>query len=417
MKKRLIALLMTFTILASLLSVSAAASSDTALRNKITAEFDAYVSSVAKNSNYNAAATQMLRHSLNHGNEFLELGEQDALTASMLSSNLFRAYVIDALTTGIQQMQRKGTEEILIGSTVLGWHDYAYTYNVAQWHNNKDPQNDPHSHFLIEHVDYTEPINQNDKTMVLLVGSAGTHMRITQTDADTYRVQLEVYDSFDFNADYSEESDLGWDTTNSVLISMIGTKYLNPFDWNMSLTFDIALSDSPFTDVNKSDWFYAPVLWAVENKVTSGKTATTFAPYEGCTRAQVVTFLWAANGKPAPAAANNPFTDISESDWYYNAVLWAVENKITGGTSATTFGPYDTCTRAQIGTFLWAANGKPAVQELSGFSDVTEFDWFATPVIWAKEQNITTGIGNGMFAPYNTCTRAEVVTFLYKVYG
>ena len=303
-------------------------------------------------------------------------------------------------------------------STNLGWHDYGYTYNVVQWNKREtDPQVETIIGYLINYVDYTEPLNQNDKTMVLIVGSAGTHMRITKTDADTYRVELEVYDSFDFNADYSQESDLGWDTSTSILISMIGTKYLNPFDWSMKLSFDISLSENPFSDVTKDDWFYSPVLWAVENKVTSGKTDTTFAPYEGCTRAQVVTFLWAANGKPAPQTATNPFTDISEGDWFYAPVLWAVEKGITGGTSATTFGPNDTCTRAQIATFLWAAMGKPPVDDLSGFSDVTDGDWFAAPVIWAKEQNVTTGIGNGKFGPNNTCTRAEVVTFLYKVYG
>ena len=174
---------------------------------------------------------------------------------------------------------------------------------------------------------------------------------------------------------------------------------------------------NPFTDVKESDWFYAPVMWAVQSGVTGGKTATTFAPNEGCTRAQVVTFLWAANGKPMPETTDNPFTDIKEGDWYYNAVLWAVENGITGGTSEHTFSPNATCTRAQIATFLWAAQGKHAVSNLSGFSDVAVADWYATPVIWAKEQGITGGIGDGKFGPNQTCTRAQVVTFLYKVYG
>ena len=174
---------------------------------------------------------------------------------------------------------------------------------------------------------------------------------------------------------------------------------------------------NPFTDVKESDWFYNPVMWAVQSGVTGGKTATTFAPNEGCTRAQVVTFLWAANGKPMPEVTDNPFTDIKEGDWYYNAVLWAVENGITGGTSEYTFSPNATCTRAQIATFLWAAQGKHAVSDLSGFSDVAAADWYATPVIWAKEQGITDGIGGGKFGPNDTCTRAQVVTFLNKVYG
>lgn len=175
-------------------------------------------------------------------------------------------------------------------------------------------------------------------------------------------------------------------------------------------------AENPFDDVKESDWFYKPVMWAVNAKVTGGKTATTFAPAEGCTRAQVVTFLWAANGKPMPKQTAHPFTDINDTDWYYNAVLWAVENGITGGVSENMFGPEQTCTRAQIATFLWAAEGKHAVSDLGGFSDVAAVDWFATPVVWAKERGITDGIGDGRFGPNDTCTRAQVVTFLNKVY-
>ena len=174
---------------------------------------------------------------------------------------------------------------------------------------------------------------------------------------------------------------------------------------------------NPFTDVRESDWFYRPVMWAVQSGVTGGKTATTFAPYEGCTRAQVVTFLWAANGKPAPKTMENPFTDIQATDWYYNAVLWAVEQGITTGISADKFGPDRICTRAQIATFLWAAQGKHAVNASSEFVDVADTDWYATPIIWAKENDVTGGIGNGKFGPNDTCTRAQVVTFLNKVYG
>ena len=175
------------------------------------------------------------------------------------------------------------------------------------------------------------------------------------------------------------------------------------------------IPDNPFTDVLESDWFYGPVLWAVGEGVTGGKTATTFAPNEGCTRAQVVTFLWAANGKPEPTS-ENPFTDVSNDAWYLKPVLWAVENGITTGVTATEFGPDQTCTRAQIATFLWAANGKPAVSGKSEFVDVGDTDWYSTPIIWAKENDITGGIGDGKFGPNDTCTRAQVVTFLKKVY-
>ena len=173
---------------------------------------------------------------------------------------------------------------------------------------------------------------------------------------------------------------------------------------------------NPFTDVMESDWFFEPVLWAVQEGVTGGKTETTFAPNEGCTRAQVVTFLWAANGKPEPTS-ENPFTDVANDAWYLKPVLWAVENGITTGVTATEFGPEQTCTRAQIATFLWAANGKPAVSGKSEFVDVGDTDWYSTPIIWAKENDVTGGIGNGKFGPNDTCTRAQVVTFLKKVYA
>ncbi|MBQ5671999.1 MAG: S-layer homology domain-containing protein [Oscillospiraceae bacterium] len=171
---------------------------------------------------------------------------------------------------------------------------------------------------------------------------------------------------------------------------------------------------NPFTDVEESDWFYAPVLWAVENKVTGGMTETTFGPNANCTRAQVVTFLYAAAGKPEVKANTEPFDDVSEADWFYTPVLWAVENGITGGISATEFGPNQECTRAQVVTFLYAAAGKPLITAGSDFSDVADTDWYAKPVIWAKANNITGGISPTEFGPNNICTRAQVVTFLYK---
>lgn len=172
-----------------------------------------------------------------------------------------------------------------------------------------------------------------------------------------------------------------------------------------------------FIDVYESDYYYTPVLWAVGKGITNGTTPYTFAPLDGCTRAQVVTFLWAANGRRNAQNTQNPFTDVKESDWYYNAVMWAVEQGITTGISADRFGPDQTCTRAQIVTFLYAMQGKPEIKGGSTFVDVADTDWFAKPVIWAAENGVTGGIGDGKFGPNNTCTRGQIVTFLYKVYG
>ncbi|MBR2047544.1 MAG: leucine-rich repeat protein [Oscillospiraceae bacterium] len=175
---------------------------------------------------------------------------------------------------------------------------------------------------------------------------------------------------------------------------------------------------NPFTDVAKQDYFYTPVLWAVENGITSGMSATTFAPNATCTRAQVVTFLWRAMGKPAPGQHDNPFTDVKQGDYFYDAVLWAVEKGITAGTSATTFAPNNPCTRDQVVTFLWRAMGQPAPgTQDNPFTDVPEAQWYYQPVLWAVENGITSGTSATTFAPGSPCTRGQVVTFLYRAFA
>ena len=178
-----------------------------------------------------------------------------------------------------------------------------------------------------------------------------------------------------------------------------------------------AVMETPFTDVSDTDWYFNPVMWAVNTGVTGGKTPTSFAPNEFCTRAQVVTFLYAAAGKPPVKAESNPFTDVSKNDWFYAPVMWAVENGITGGKTPTTFAPNETCTRAQVVTFLYAAADKPAVEVYSPFTDVAAADWYAAPVIWAVENSITGGTSPNTFGPNDNCTRAQVVTFLYANAG
>ena len=174
-------------------------------------------------------------------------------------------------------------------------------------------------------------------------------------------------------------------------------------------------AENPFTDIRESAYYHDPVLWAVANTVTNGTSDSTFSPDEGCTRAQVVTFLWRAAGKPAPASSESPFSDVKEGAYYYNAVLWAVENGITNGTSDTTFSPDETCTRAQIVTFLWRYEEQPAPAGTSNpFADVKPSAYFGSAVLWAVEKGITNGTSATTFAPEDTCTRAQVVTFLYR---
>ena len=169
-----------------------------------------------------------------------------------------------------------------------------------------------------------------------------------------------------------------------------------------------------FRDVEQSDYYYDAVQWAVEKGITEGTSANTFSPNASCTRAQMVTFLWRVAGSPAPKSMTNPFRDVRSTDYYYDAVLWAVENGITSGTGADTFAPNATVTRGQTVTFLYRAAGSPAVGGNAGFSDVNANDYYNSAVAWAAENNITGGTGNGKFSPKADCTRGQIVTLLYR---
>ena len=167
-----------------------------------------------------------------------------------------------------------------------------------------------------------------------------------------------------------------------------------------------------FADVPASAYYADAVKWAVEQGITSGTSATTFSPDMSCTRAQIVTFLWRANGSPKADGAN-PFTDVSADAYYYDAVLWAVKEGITSGTSAATFSPDATVTRAQTVTFLYRAAGAPAVTGGS-FADVAADVYYADAVAWAVKESVTSGTGGNNFSPDAPCTRGQIVTFMYR---
>lgn len=169
----------------------------------------------------------------------------------------------------------------------------------------------------------------------------------------------------------------------------------------------------PFTDIPSGAYYENAVIWAADEGITGGTSATTFDPNGICTRAQAVTFLWRAAGSPAPKSMNS-FADVPADAYYAKAVAWAVENGITSGTGGGKFSPDATCTRAQIVTFLYRAAGSPAVSGGSVFSDVKAGAYYADAVTWAANKGITGGIGNGLFGSDNNCTRAQIVTFLYR---
>ncbi len=170
---------------------------------------------------------------------------------------------------------------------------------------------------------------------------------------------------------------------------------------------------NPFVDVTEADYFYNSVLWAVENNVTAGITPTTFEPYTECNRAQIVLFLYRAL-KGEAADTENPFVDVSEADYCYDAVLWAVENGITTGITETTFEPWKACSRAEIVTFLWRAMGAKEVTTDKTFPDVNAADFFYDAVAWAVENGVTQGRNDGTFGAWYSCWRADAVTFIQR---
>ena len=169
-----------------------------------------------------------------------------------------------------------------------------------------------------------------------------------------------------------------------------------------------------FVDVPAGSYYEDAVDWAVENGITQGTDDTHFSPDGICTRAQAVTFLWRTAGSPKPKTSTMPFTDVNAGSYYYDAVLWAVENGITKGTSDTTFSPDATCSRAQIVAFLWRSEKSPAAGTANPFADVKSTAYYADAVLWAVKEDITKGTTNTTFSPDADCTRAQIVTFLWR---
>ena len=179
---------------------------------------------------------------------------------------------------------------------------------------------------------------------------------------------------------------------------------------------DAICISSAFVDVPpKDNWAHAGIDWAVFKGITNGTSSTTFSPGQGCTRGQVVTFLWRAAGSPEPESMETPFQDLKPGAFYEKAVAWAVEQEITSGTSQTQFSPDGTCTRGQIVTFLWRFKGSPEVSEVNtNFHDVKLGAFYEKAVGWAASTGVTSGTSETTFSPDNTCTRAQVVTFLHR---
>ena len=180
---------------------------------------------------------------------------------------------------------------------------------------------------------------------------------------------------------------------------------------------DPSQTENPFVDVSEKEYYYDAVLWVYKNNITEGEDETHFAPKKTCTRGQTATFLWRVKGKPEAESTDYPFVDVSEKGYYYDAVLWAYENGIAEGTDSTHFEPDAAVTRGQFVTFLYRTMGKPGYTTENPFSDVSKAEYYYDAVLWAYENGIAEGMDGTHFAPGSTCTRAEAVTFLYRAFN
>ncbi len=176
-----------------------------------------------------------------------------------------------------------------------------------------------------------------------------------------------------------------------------------------------AFAAGSFSDVPDGAYYADAVQWAVEKAITKGTGPSTFSPNDTCTRAQMVTFLWRASGSPTPKETKNPFSDVRSDAYYYTPVLWAVSEGITNGTTAATFSPDKTVTRAEAVTFIWRDDHQPTWVDTCRFTDVPDGVFYTTPVIWATDRGITTGTSETTFSPNDPCTRAQIVTFLWRI--
>ena len=258
-------------------------------------------------------------------------------------------------------------------------------------------------------VDMVKTIMRNLMSNAIKYSNEGGRIVIRVRETPTHAV-ISVRD---FGTGISEE-DLPKLLNPEIHYTTYGTKN-EEASGTMAITIAQTMN---FIDVKASDFFYEPVKWAVNNKITNGTSSTTFSPYKNCNRAEIVTFLWRAAGSPEPTVTRNPFTDVNSvrDASYYKAILWASQKGITAGSTATTFSPYQECTRSQIVTFLYRYAGKPSGYYSNPFKDVSSVNEasYYNAILWAVGKGITQGTSTTTFSPYASCTRGEAVTFLYR---
>ena len=252
-------------------------------------------------------------------------------------------------------------------------------------------------------------VDENSDALTLPAGTMITAEFAVLADADAeLRLEMDLQ-----TADGTVVADL----TEYATVIYEGEPVCTEHEWDGLVCRNCGeVRENPFEDVPEDSFYFLPVLWAVDEGITNGASANTFNPGGDLLRAQVVTMLWRHAGSPVVDGAN-PFDDVKKTDFYYQAVLWAVQNGITNGTTATTFGPMGVCNRAQVVTFLWRYLDSPDAVAENPFTDVDDAAWYGTPILWAVENGITNGVDVTHFGPTADCNRAQVVTFLYRAYN
>ena len=248
--------------------------------------------------------------------------------------------------------------------------------------------------------------DESSEALVLPAGTVVTAEFAVLADADAeLRLEMDLQ-----TADGTVVADL----TEYATVIYEGEPVCTEHEWDgLTCIYCGTTRENPFTDVPEDSFYFLPVLWAVDEGITNGASANTFNPGGDLLRAQVVTMLWRHAGSPVVDGAN-PFDDVKKTDFYYQAVLWAVQNGITNGTTATTFGPMGVCNRAQVVTFLWRYLDSPDAVAENPFTDVDDAAWYGKPVIWAVENGVTNGMSATEFGVNTNCNRAHMVTFLYR---
>ena len=248
--------------------------------------------------------------------------------------------------------------------------------------------------------------DESSEALVLPAGTVVTAEFAVLADADAeLRLEMDLQ-----TADGTVVADL----TEYATVIYEGEPVCTVHEWDGLVCRNCGeVRENPFEDVPEDSFYFLPVLWAVDEGITNGASANTFNPGGDLLRAQVVTMLWRHAGCPVVDGAN-PFDDVKKTDFYYQAVLWAVQNGITNGTTATTFGPMGVCNRAQVVTFLWRYLDSPDAVAENPFTDVDASAWYGMPILWAVENGVTDGMSATEFGVNTNCSRAHMVTFLYR---